>query len=143
MHDIGKIGIPDHILLKPGRLEPEEWEIMKTHAQVGADILAGDNSDLMVMAQQIARTHHEKWDGSGYPQGKKGEDIPLSARILALADVYDALTSSRCYKDAFSHVHSKDIIIEGRGKHFDPDIVDAFLRCEQAFIDIRKRFQDE
>jgi len=148
LHDIGKVGVPDNILSKPGKLTAEEWVIMKTHTTIGGDTLRAidekhPGNDFIRMGIDIADNHHEKWDGSGYPQGIKGEDIPLSARILALADVYDALTSPRCYKKTFSHEKSKDIIIKGQGQHFDPDIVDAFLRCEQAFIDIHKRFQDE
>lgn len=148
LHDIGKVGIPDHILSKQGKLTEEEWEIMKTHTTIGGDTLRAIDerhlgNEFILMGIDIAENHHEKWDGSGYPQGKKGDAIPLSARILALADVYDALTSSRCYKYAFPHEQSKGIIIEGREKHFDPDIVDAFIRCEQAFIDIQNRFQDE
>ena len=126
----------------------EEWVVMKTHTSIGGDTLRAidkehPGNDFIRMGIAIADNHHEKWDGTGYPLGKKGEDIPLSARILALADVYDALTSSRCYKEAFSHEKSKGIIIESRGQHFDPDIVDAFLRCEQPFLEIRNRFQDE
>lgn len=148
LHDIGKVGVPDHILSKPGKLCEEEWQIMQTHTTIGGDTLRAidaehPGNDFIRMGIEIADHHHEKWDGSGYPHGKKGEEIPLSARILALADVYDALTSRRCYKDAYSHAESRDIIIEGKERHFDPDIVDAFNRCEQDFIDIRKRFQDE
>jgi putative two-component system response regulator len=148
LHDIGKVGVPDKILSKPAKLTAEEWKIMKTHTTIGGDTLRAVNekhpgNDFIRMGIEIADNHHEKWDGSGYPQGKKAEQIPLSARILALADVYDALTSSRCYKDAFSHEKSKSIIIEGKGQHFDPDIVDAFIRCEQAFVDVRNRYQDE
>ena len=127
MHDIGKIGIPDHILLKPGKFEPEEWEIMKTHAAIGANILEGDESDLMRWASEIALTHHEKWDGSGYPNGLSGEDIPLSGRIAALADVFDALTSSRPYKKAWTVEAAVGLIKESRGTHFDPELVDVFL----------------
>ncbi|MGD8484084.1 MAG: response regulator [Thioalkalispiraceae bacterium] len=148
LHDIGKVGVPDRILSKPGKLDGDEWEIMKTHTTIGGETLRAidekhPGNGFIRMGIEIAENHHEKWDGSGYPRGRKGEDIPLSARILALADVYDALTSSRCYKEAFSHDKSKGIILEGRGQHFDPDIVEAFLRCEQTFIDISKRFQDE
>lgn len=148
LHDIGKVGVPDNILSKPGKLDREEFEIMKTHTIIGGDTLRAvdekhPGNDFIRMGIEIADNHHEKWDGSGYPSGKKGEEIPLSARILALADVYDALTSSRCYKEAFSHEKSKSIIIESKGQHFEPEIVDAFLRCEDQFIEVRKRYQDE
>jgi putative two-component system response regulator len=126
MHDIGKIGIPDTILLKPGKFEPHEWEIMKTHTTIGAEILSGHHSELMEMAQVIAMTHHEKWDGSGYPHGLKGEDIPLVGRIVALADVFDALTSERPYKKAWSVLDALAYIEENRSKHFDPELVEVF-----------------
>ena len=121
---------------------------MKSHTTIGGDTLRAvdekhPGNDFIRMGIEIADNHHEKWDGSGYPAGKKGEEIPLSARILALADVYDALTSSRCYKEAFSHDKSKAIIIEGKGQHFEPEIVEAFLRCEEKFIEVGKRYQDE
>ena len=127
MHDIGKIGIPDNILLKPGKFEPAEWEIMKTHATIGAKLLGGDVSELMQMAREIALSHHEKWDGSGYPNGLAGEDIPMSGRIAAIADVYDALTSTRPYKKAWPFDDAIDFIKENSGKHFDPKVVDVFL----------------
>jgi putative two-component system response regulator len=147
LHDIGKVGIPDQILQKPGRLDAEEFTIMKLHAELGAKTLRAVNDQglsnaFVRMGIDIAQGHHEKWDGSGYPDGLQGEAIPLAARILALADVYDALTSKRCYKEAFSHEKSKSIIMEGAGKHFDPDVVQAFLNVEQAFIDVRLRYQD-
>ena len=147
LHDIGKVGIPDSVLLKPGKLTDEEFAIMKTHSQIGADTLSASfehygNNPLLEMGIEIAQFHHEKWDGSGYPFGISGEGIPLSARILALGDVYDALTSKRVYKDAFSHEVSKSIIEEGRGTHFDPKVVDAFLRVEEAFKAIRHSFSD-
>jgi putative two-component system response regulator len=126
MHDIGKIGIPDQILLKPGKLEAHEWEIMKTHANIGADILSGDDSDLLSMARLIALSHHEKWDGSGYPNGLAGEEIPLVGRIVALADVFDALTSERPYKKAWSVSEAMEYMDANRGKHFDPHLLDLF-----------------
>ena len=164
LHDIGKVGIPDAILLKPGKLTAAEFEIMKTHASIGAQAI-GDaidsvqrarvhNGPAAVAAQtaqslgflettrQIAGSHHEKWDGSGYPQGLVGEAIPLAARLMALADVFDALMSKRHYKSAFSPADTVDIIRQGRGQHFDPDIVDAFLALQDVFMDIARRFAD-
>ena len=142
MHDIGKIGIPDAILLKPGKFEPEEWEIMKTHASIGQKLLEGDDSNLMKMAREIALTHHEKWDGSGYPGGLAGEEIPLAGRIAALADVFDALTSKRPYKNAWSVDDAVDFIDENSGKHFDPKLVAAF-HCElPEILKIRERFAE-
>ncbi len=148
LHDIGKIGIPDRILLKPGRLTPEEFEIMKTHASIGkasieaAEQLVGMPDSFLRFAKEIAGSHHEKWDGSGYPDGLAGEAIPLSARLMALADVYDALISKRVYKDAFTHETARDIILQGRGTHFDPAVIDAFVALEQDFIDIAHRYSD-
>jgi len=145
LHDSGKVGIPDAILLKPGRLTEEEFAIMKQHSLIGAEALQsaqkvlGSNSFLTV-ACEIMETHHEKWDGSGYPHGLKGEEIPISGRIMALADVYDALISERVYKAAFSHEKARDIIIEGKGTHFDPDVVDAFLELETTFQEIAVKF---
>lgn len=148
LHDIGKVGIPDRILLKPGKLTPEEFEIMKYHSQIGgdtlkaADIEAGRDS-FLATGRDIAYYHHEKWDGTGYPYGLAGEEIPLCARIAALADVYDALSSRRPYKEPFDHAKSRAIILEGRGSHFDPDVVDAFLERETRFVEIRDQFQGE
>jgi putative two-component system response regulator len=142
MHDIGKIGIPDHILLKPGGFEPEEWEIMKTHALIGANILEGDDSDLMRCAREIALSHHEKWDGSGYPYGLSGEAIPLAGRIAALADVFDALTSERPYKKAWTIEASLDLIKKNSGSHFDPGLVAAFLENLPEIFAIRDRFSE-
>lgn len=147
LHDVGKVGIPDDILLKPGKLTGEEFEVMKTHAQLGSDSLLvaesqlGSNSFLR-LAREIAACHHEKWDGSGYPLGTIGDAIPLSARLMALADVYDALISKRVYKPAFSHDKAKGIILEGDGTHFDPRIVKAFLDCEDEFKQIALEFKD-
>lgn len=148
LHDIGKVGIPDSVLLKPGKLSANEWEIMRSHTIIGANTLRAvmekhPGNVFIRMGIEIAESHHEKWDGSGYPYGLRGEAIPLAARILSLADVYDALTSVRCYKDAFSHEKSREIIIEGADKHFDPQIVEAFLNCEDQFIRIKKEYKDE
>lgn len=140
MHDIGKIGVSDTILLKPGRLDSEEWEVMKTHAQIGADILSGDDSPLMVMAREIALTHHEKWDGSGYPNGLKGEDIPLVGRVAALADVFDALTSVRPYKRAWSVDDAVAYIKEHSGSQFDPRLVECFLECMDEITSIKEKY---
>ena len=167
LHDIGKVGIPDAILLKPGRLTAEEFAIMKTHASIGAqaigeairsvhavrspDIPAVSQGDATLTAQslnflettrQIAGSHHEKWDGSGYPEGLAGEAIPLPARLMALADVFDALISKRHYKEAFSLQRTVEIILDGKGNHFDPDIVDAFVAVQHQFADIARRYVD-
>lgn len=128
MHDVGKIGIPDRILLKPGKLDADEWEIMKTHTTIGAKIIGDHPSELLQSARIIALTHHEKWDGSGYPFAKKGEEIHPYGRISALADVFDALTSKRPYKEAWSFEEAVDEIIKGKGTHFDPFYLDAFLQ---------------
>jgi putative two-component system response regulator len=138
LHDIGKVGIPDAVLLKPGKLSPEEFAEMKKHATLGAETLKAvrdkyPNNAVIRMGIDIARWHHEKWDGKGYPDGLSGTRIPLSARIMALADVYDALRANRCYRPAMSHEKSRAIILEGRGTHFDPDVVDAFLALEATF----------
>ncbi len=147
LHDIGKVGIPDAVLLKPGRLDAKEFEIMKAHATIGAETLGAalakfPGVSFLSMARDIAGTHHERYDGSGYPQNLKGEEIPLCGRIIALADVYDALTSKRVYKQAFTHDSAKQIILEGRGTHFDPDVVDAFVKREEQFLNIRRRFAE-
>lgn len=147
LHDIGKVAIPDHILLKPGRLTPAEFAIMSEHAAIGGQTLqavadAHPDAGFLQMACQIAWTHHERWDGTGYPQGLAGEDIPLCGRIVAVADVYDALTSHRVYKEAYSHQRALDIIREGSGSHFDPAVVRAFLKLETKFERIKKDFQD-
>lgn len=142
MHDIGKIGIPDSILLKPGKLDPDEWEIMKTHAQIGANILSEDDSELLVMARNIALSHHEKWDGSGYPNKLKGEAIPLVGRITALADVFDALTSERPYKKAWAVDDAVELIKSESGKHFDPSLVEHFLNLLPEIIVIRDEYAE-
>ena len=141
LHDIGKIGIPDHILLKPGRLDDQEYEIMKQHTIIGYNTLNAAakrdvKAEYLKMSAAIALSHHENYDGSGYPQGLKGDAIPLAARIVALADVYDALVSKRVYKDAYPHKIARNIIVEGKGKQFDPMVVEAFLTCEDQFIKI-------
>ena len=147
LHDIGKVAIPDSILQKPGALTPEEFTIMQTHTLHGAATLqsvhdAYPQDAFITLGIQIARAHHEKWDGSGYPDGLVGETIPLSARIMAVADVYDALRSARCYKEAFTHARSREIIANGRGKHFAPAVVDAFMLREQTFDSIHAATTD-
>lgn len=142
MHDIGKIGIPDSVLLKPGKLDAEEWALMKQHVQFGAKILAKSDSDLLRAAQRIAVSHHEKWDGTGYPLGLSGEDIPVYGRICAIADVFDALTSRRPYKEAFPVEKAVSILQEGRNAHFDPYFLDLFLADMDAVMQIKNRFQD-
>ncbi|MFW5425949.1 MAG: HD domain-containing phosphohydrolase [Methylophagaceae bacterium] len=126
MHDIGKIGIPDRVLLKPGKLDNDEWEIMKSHVTIGAELLSGGESPLLSMAKSIALTHHEKWDGSGYPEGLSGDDIPIEGRICAISDVFDALTSERPYKEAWSIEKAVALIKDESGKHFDPRLVELF-----------------
>ena len=149
LHDIGKVGIPDRILLKPGRLDADEFEIMKTHTTLGRNAIenaqqrVGVSVPLLEVAKEIALSHQEKWDGSGYPEGLAGEAIPLSARLMAVADVYDALISRRVYKAPMSHEQATEIIVAGRGRHFDPDISDAFVVLEQQFRTISKRFADQ
>ena len=148
LHDIGKVGVPDRILLKPGRLTDEEFEEMKRHTVYGRDAILEAEKTLemqesfLVIARQIAYSHHEMWDGSGYPEGLAGDDIPIAARLMAVADVYDALISKRCYKPPFSHEKAVEIIREGRGRHFDPDVVDAFLAIEERFHGVARRFAD-
>ena len=148
LHDIGKVGIPDHILLKPGKLTAAEFDTMKRHTTLGRDAIRqaeeelGKTMPFLHHAKEIAFCHHERWDGSGYPQGLIGNTIPVSARLMAVADVYDALISRRVYKPAFPHEQARDLIVEGRGSHFDPDIVDAFLEIEDDFRAIAARFAD-
>jgi len=141
MHDVGKIGIPDQILRKLGKLDPDEWEIMKKHTIIGAEILSGSDADFIELAGVIALTHHEKWDGSGYPKGLKGTNIPLAGRITAIADVFDALTSKRSYKEPFSTEKTLGIIEEGRGSHFDPKIVDAFFTIEDEILSVKENYK--
>jgi len=148
LHDIGKVGIPDRILLKPGRLDAAEFEIMKTHTTLGRDAIAhaekslGVEVEFLTVAKEIALSHQEKWDGSGYPEGLSGDAIPVSARLMALADVYDALISRRVYKEPMTHAQAYAIIVAGRGAHFDPDIVDAFIFIQDEFIAIAERYAD-
>jgi putative two-component system response regulator len=147
LHDIGKIGIPDHILLKPGRLDDKEFEIMKDHSRIGFETLNEalkryPKADYLRMSAEIALSHHERLDGTGYPDGLNGEEIPLSARIAALSDVYDALVSRRVYKNAYTHDVAKAIILKEAGTHFDPGVVGAFLATEKTFVDIGERFRD-
>ena len=148
LHDIGKVAIPDCVLLKPGRLSDREFTIMKSHAMLGAETLDAalrehPEAKFLRMAREIAATHHERFDGTGYPMALKGTDIPLSGRIVAVADVYDALTTKRVYKAAFQHEVAKSIIVAESGTHFDPRIVETFLAVEQQFIDIANRFAEK
>ena len=148
LHDIGKVGIPDHILLKPGKLTPAEWAIMQTHSMLGSEAIEQAERDIekplefLSLAKEIAHWHHEKWDGSGYPDGLAGEAIPLAARLMAVADVFDALISVRVYKPALSYAEARDIIAAGRDKHFDPDLVDAFLAGFAEFVAIAEHYGD-
>jgi len=148
LHDIGKVGIPDRVLLKPGKLDADEWTLMKTHARLGADAIGRAVADthqpagFLDYAHQIALHHHERWDGSGYPDGLAGAAIPLAARLMAVADVYDALISRRPYKEPLSHAQAMALIREGSGSHFDPRIVDALEACEAAMVAIAERWRD-
>jgi putative two-component system response regulator len=150
LHDIGKVGIPDRILLKPDRLTAEEFEVMKLHTRYGRDALmraeerlgSGLASPYFKYARDVVYAHHEKWAGGGYPLGLAGEDIPLAGRLMAIADVYDALRSQRVYKPAYSHEKAKGIIVAGRGIQFDPAVVDAFLALEDKFVEIAEEFAD-
>ncbi|WP_300427665.1 HD-GYP domain-containing protein [uncultured Thalassolituus sp.] len=142
MHDIGKIGIPDAIMLKPGKLTDDEFDVMKTHPRIGAEILGNSTAELMVMAKNVALYHHEKWNGSGYPERLSGKDIPLEARIVALADVFDALTSERPYKRAWSVEEACEYIHDSRGEHFDPEVVEAFDQCLPDILKIKERWQE-
>ena len=138
LHNVGKLGIPDAILLKPGKLDAEEWSVMRQHPQFGGRILDNSASELIRAGQAIALTHHEKWDGSGYPKGLKGEEIPLQGRICAVADVFDALTSERPYKKAFTNDQAREILEQGRAKHFDPDLVDVFNNSFEEILTIQQ-----
>jgi len=147
MHDIGKVGIPDQILLKPGKLTFDEFNVMKTHTTIGADILRAvdeqySGNKFIAVGIEIAQYHHERWDGSGYPVGLIENKIPLSGRILALADVYDALTSKRVYKEEIEHAQACEIIREARGSHFEPLLVDCFLMQQEGFNQVNHNFKD-
>ncbi len=148
LHDIGKVGIPDYILLKPGLLDDREFDIMKSHTLIGHNTLMdtyqkAPQAKYLKVASDIARGHHERFDGSGYPDGLKGDAIPLPCRVFALADVYDALVTKRPYKEPFAHDRARSIIMDGKGTHFDPDVVEAFLLCERQFHEIHERFGDD
>ncbi|PKN36156.1 MAG: two-component system response regulator [Deltaproteobacteria bacterium HGW-Deltaproteobacteria-19] len=148
LHDIGKVGIPDHILLKPGRLNEEEFEIMKTHTTLGRDAIheaeqrLGFDLPFLTIAKEVAYSHHEKWNGTGYPEGLSGDDIPVSGRLMAIADVYDALISKRVYKEGMQHEKAVRIIVEGKESHFDPDMVDAFVEIADEFRAIAEQYAD-
>ena len=142
MHDFGKIAIPDEVLLKPGGLEGSEWETMKSHAEVGAEILSGYDTELMQVAAQIARTHHERWDGGGYPSGLSGEEIPLYTRIVSVCDVFDALTSERPYKQAWSVSRAMDFLRDNSGSQFDPRVVDNFSQVLDQVVALRQSYPD-
>jgi len=143
MHDIGKIGIPDSVLLKPGKLDSEEWKIMQTHVDIGVEILSGSDSSLMNMAAEVAQNHHEKWDGSGYPCALVGEDIPLTGRIVAVADVFDALTTERPYKKAWAIDEAIEFLKEQRGKHFEPRLVDLFIEVLPDILMVRDQYLEK
>jgi putative two-component system response regulator len=142
MHDVGKIGIPDRILQKPGALDKEEWKVMQSHSTIGADIIGEHPHGMLALARNIALTHHEKWDGSGYPRGLAGEDIPLEGRIVAIADVFDALTSARPYKAAWPVEEAVQYLRQQRGLHFDPELVDLFLERLPAIVEIKERWAE-
>ncbi|MEH6491931.1 response regulator [Halopseudomonas sp.] len=142
MHDVGKIGIPDAVLQKPGKLDAQEWQIMREHPEIGAQIIGEHDASLLQMARRIALSHHEKWDGTGYPKGLAGEDIPVEGRIVAIADVFDALTSQRPYKAAWPVEKAVDLIRSERGKHFDPQLVDCFLDSLDAIVEIKERWAE-
>jgi putative two-component system response regulator len=143
MHDVGKIGIPDRILQKPGPLDADEWKIMQSHATIGAEIIGEHDRGVLALARQIALTHHEKWDGSGYPNGLAGEDIPLVGRICAIADVFDALTSIRPYKKAWTEEEAVAFLVKQKGMHFDPALVELFIAQLPAIRAIRQRWAEQ
>ncbi|CBK41597.1 Response regulator with HD-GYP domain [Nitrospira defluvii] len=142
MHDIGKIGTPDHVLLKPGKFTPEEFKVITQHTEIGYRILAGSDSELLKVAALIAWTHHERFDGTGYPRGLKGETIPLEGRITAIADNFDALTTQRVYKPAYDFDHAKELMLKERGKHFDPELLDIFFDSMEEITRIYDQFAD-
>ena len=142
MHDVGKIGIPDAVLRKPGKLDADEWAVMRQHVSIGANIIGEHPSGLLRMAQRIALTHHEKWDGSGYPNGLAGEDIPIEGRIVAIADVFDALTSERPYKQAWPVEEAVAFLREQSGQHFDPDLVELFIQQLPAVLEVKARWAE-
>ena len=142
MHDIGKIGTPDHVLLKPGKFTPEEFKVITQHTEIGYRILAGSDSELLKIAAVIAWTHHERYDGTGYPRGLKGHDIPLEGRITAIADNFDALTTQRVYKPAYDFDHAKDLMLKERGTHFDPELLDIFFGSLDDVKRIYEQFAD-
>jgi len=142
MHDIGKIGTPDHVLLKPGKFTPEEFKVITQHTEIGYRILAGSDSELLKIAAVIAWTHHERYDGTGYPRGLKGNDIPLEGRITAIADNFDALTTQRVYKPAYDFDHAKDLMLKERGTHFDPELLDIFFGSLDDVKRIYEQFAD-
>jgi putative two-component system response regulator len=142
LHDIGKIGIPDHILQKPGKFTDAEFNIMKTHTTIGEELLSGGHSDFLNLAKEIAGAHHEKWDGSGYPRGLKEAAIPLSGRVCGLADAFDAITTKRCYKEAFPIQYAIDEIQKGKGAHFDPKLVDVFMEHIEEVKAIQEKYAD-
>ncbi|OEZ61946.1 two-component system response regulator [Duganella sp. HH105] len=143
MHDVGKIGIPDSILRKPGPLETAEWKVMQTHAAIGGEIIGKHPGGMLAMAYQVAVTHHEKWDGSGYPNGLAGREIPLVGRIVAIADVFDALTSARPYKPEWPIPQAVEYLEQQRGKHFDADLVDLFLQQMPALLEVKQRWAEQ
>lgn len=142
MHDVGKIGIPDRILQKPGPLDPDEWKVMQSHVMIGAEIIGEHETGMLALASQIALTHHEKYDGSGYPRGLRGDAIPLSGRIVAIADVFDALTSKRPYKRAWTEQEALDFLREQKGRHFDPALVDLFIEQMPAVRAVQERWAE-
>jgi putative two-component system response regulator len=144
MHDVGKIGTPDHILGKPGKLDADEWEIMKQHPEIGAQIIGeyAKDSELFEMARVIALTHHEKWNGKGYPNGLAGEDIPIVGRIVAIADVFDALTTRRPYKEAWPIEKAVELLKDEAGQHFDPALIDLFIEILPNVLNIRERWME-
>jgi putative two-component system response regulator len=143
LHDIGKIGIPENVLLKPGRLDPDEWEIMKLHTVIGGKILEESDTDYLEIGEIIALTHHEKWNGKGYPKGLEKEKIPIEGRITAIVDVFDAITSNRPYREPISHKDAIQYINNEKGSHFDPDLVEAFLGIKDEILSIKTKLKDQ